>query len=175
MTVEEGAEVYKRILVAVDGSEPSARALEEALALASGRRRPVTALHAQEAPVLRAPAVPDAGPGRPSLKVIHVLDDALDQNELFAHGKAVLTHAVERAGEYGVTAESEMLPAEGRRISDVILKAAKGHGADLIVLGSHGSKGLRQVVVALLGSVAEEVIGNSMVPVMLPGRTPDEM
>lgn len=166
--------MYERILVPVDGSEPSARALEEALAIALGRRSaPAKAAAGAQAP--RAPASQDPGLERPSLKLIHVLDDALDQSELIARGNTLLARAVERAGSVGIAAESAMPPAAGHRIADVILEEAKSYGADLIVLGSHGNTGLRQAILAILGSVAEEVISKSPVPVLLPGRPPSEL
>ena len=149
--------MYERILVPVDGSEPSIRALEEALAMALGRRP-----HA-------ATGIPRTPAARAALKAIHVLDDALDQSELVAQGQAVLARSIARAAEVGIAPERAMPPAAGRLISDVILEEALHFGADLIVMGSHGHSGLRE---ALLGSVAKEVIRNSTVPVLLPGRPP---
>jgi nucleotide-binding universal stress UspA family protein len=59
---------------------------------------------------------------------------------------------VERANEAGIAAEIAMLPAAGRRIADVILEEARNYGADLIMPGSHGNTGLRQAILAMLGS-----------------------
>ena len=150
--------MFKRILVPVDGGEPSIRALEEALAMAIGRRSETIA----GASATRTPQA--------ALKIVHVLDDAFDQNELIERGNAILMRSVERAGEVGVAAESAMPRASGRLISDVILEEAKNYRADLIVLGSHGYTGMREALMTFLGTVAKEVIRNSTIPILLPGR-----
>jgi nucleotide-binding universal stress UspA family protein len=75
--------MYERILVPVDGSEPSVRALEEAVAMTLGHC-PAPASAAIRGPASEAAASHATGSHRPSLKVVHVLDDALDQSELIA-------------------------------------------------------------------------------------------
>lgn len=137
--------MYQRILVPVDGSEPSRQALGEALRLA--RRlgdRPVV-----------------------QVQVLHVLDDALDQTELVGHGNAVLAEAVEQGAAVAVSVLPLMKPAIDGSIAAAVLAEALAGGVDLIVIGTHGRKGLGR---AVLGSVAEEVIRDSPVPVLLPGR-----
>jgi hypothetical protein len=52
---------------------------------------------------------------------------------------------------------------EGRRPADVLCRAAADHGADLLVVGSHGRTGLERL---LLGSVAERVIRHAPCPVL---------
>lgn len=138
--------MYRRILVAVDESESSKRALDEALKLAS--REPL--------------AEPIA------ILLLHVLDDALDLSELIAFGNAALAEAGERAAVTGVTASSLMVRSAGAPIASTILREAATFSADLIVIGTHGLKGLRR---AIVGSIAEEVIRDSPLPVLLPGRT----
>ena len=97
-----------------------------------------------------------------------MLDDALDQSELIVEGNVALAAAADRAREAGVAAVPAMHPANGHTIASVILAQADSLLVDLIVLGTHGRTGLRR---AILGSVAEEVIRGSRVPVLLPGRS----
>lgn len=138
--------MYRRILVAVDESESSKRALDEALKLAS--REPL--------------AEPIA------ILLLHVLDDALDLSELIAVGNAALAEAGARATVTGVTVSSLMVRGAGAPIASTILREAAAFSADLIVIGTHGLKGLRR---AIVGSIADEVIRDSPLPVLLPGRT----
>lgn len=137
--------MYQRILVPVDGSEPSSRALNEALQLARGLGNGAVV----------------------QVQVLHVLDDALDQTELVGHGNAILAEAVVQGAAAAITVSPLMKPALDGSIAAAVLAEASAGGADLIVIGTHGRKGLGR---AVLGSVAEEVIRDSPVPVLLPVR-----
>jgi nucleotide-binding universal stress UspA family protein len=157
--------MYQRILVAVDGSEDATRALMQALvvcrlvrAAASGTSAEASGSAANDAAAIEPP----------SLRLLYVLDDALDTSELLAEGNAALGNGVELAWEGGVAAEHAVVPAAGRALATVILADARDFAADLIVLGTHGRKGLRR---AILGSVAEGVVRESHIPVLLPGRS----
>lgn len=156
--------MYHRILVPVDGSDDSTRALMQALALAKlAAAGTVGTAGTVAASAGQAPTAAQS----PALRLLHVLDDALDQSELVAQGNAALAAATGCARQAGIAAESAMLPAAGRSLAAVILADAKDFAADLVVIGTHGRKGLRR---AILGSVAEEVIRDSRIPVLLPGR-----
>lgn len=167
--------MYHRILVPIDGSEDATRALLQALVVCRLVRASVPGAPAGPAAssALSAsaaePSIKDAAAARPpSLRLVYVLDDALDQADLLAEGNAALATGAELAWEAGVAAEHAVVPATGRGLAAAILADARDFAADLIVLGTHGHKGLRR---ALLGSVAEGVIRDSPIPVLLPGRT----
>lgn len=145
--------MYVKILVAIDGSEIAQRALREALKL----------------------AVP--GPAR--LRILHVIDETplweypegLGVNyetvvEGFrATGREVLIAARETAHRAGVEAETALLELSGvGRVADVIVQDAKQWGAELIVIGTHGRRGVAHL---LLGSVAEGVSRGAPTPVLL--------
>lgn len=153
--------MYDRILVPVDGSEDATRALAQALLVCRLARNAAANETASAAP----PAA--AASRQPALRLLYVLDDALDQSDLLAEGNAALAAAADLAWEAGVAAEHAMVPAAGRALATAILADAEDFAADLIVLGTHGRKGLRR---AILGSVAEAVIRDSAIPVLLPGR-----
>lgn len=164
--------MYDRILVPVDGSEDATRALAQALVVCRLARN--AASTAADAPAQGSgPTAAAAGAGttaaarQPALRLLYVLDDALDPSDLLAEGNAALAAAAALAWEAGIAAEHAMVPAAGRALASTILADARDFAADLIVLGTHGRKGLRR---AILGSVAEAVIRDSPIPVLLPGR-----
>ena len=144
--------MYQRILIAVDGSELSNHALREAIALAQNQ-------HA-------------------ALRIVHVVDevtlnwegeyvDLLEIMESFREsGQRILENAQNIAREAGMEHEAKLLEIQtfGHRISDMILEEAKDWPADLIVVGTHGRRGLHDV---LLGSVSDGVAHRATVPVLL--------
>ena len=143
--------MYQRILVPVDGSATSERALQEAIKLADGKAQ------------LRLAHVTEE---------IYPLDtegyayiDHIALQEAVRHtGERVLAQAAEEAQRLGVTVETILLEAGGERIADVIEGEARNWPADLIVIGTHGRTGLSRL---LLGSVAEGVARGALVPVLL--------
>ena len=155
--------MYDRILVPVDGSEDATRALAQALLICRLSRNAAAAA-ADDAPVR---ASGPAAARQPARRERNGGDDALDQSDLLADGNAALAAAADLAWEAGIAAEHAMVPAAGRALATAILADAGDFAADLIVLGTHGRKGLRR---AILGSVAEAVIRDSPIPVLLPGR-----
>ncbi len=143
--------MYQRILVPIDGSDTSQRALEEALKLGDSATR---------------------------LRLVHVAEEiyALDADGYAYIDYAVLREAVRNSGERlleqaakkvqqaGGKVETALLETEGERIPSVIDAEAKAWRADVIVIGTHGRSGLSRL---LLGSVAEGVARVASVPVLL--------
>ena len=136
--------MYKHILIATDGSELATKGLEQGLRMAVAMEAKVTIVTATE-PWQSV----DAGQlwgGTPSL---------LDEYRTHARDSAakILSAAGERASALGVT-----YPAEA------ILEVAKERGADLIVMATHGRRGINRL---LLGSQANAVITHSTLPVLV--------
>ena len=77
---------------------------------------------------------------------------------------AVLSNAEGRVRERGLSAEAVLQECWGRRASDVIIEQAEQWPADLIVMGTHGRRGLHRLA---LGSDAEKVARGAPVPVLL--------
>ena len=145
---------YKRILVPVDGSATSNKGLDEAAKLARGSGSRVLLLHVVDD--LVAFSSPD-GAG------VNLVLDALR-----ASGKSVLAEAAERARRAKLKAESVLLENATGRVAEAIVDQAKRWRADLIVMGTHGRRGVNRL---LLGSSAELVVRNSAIPVLLiPGE-----
>jgi len=143
--------MYRRILVPVDGSLASNLGIREALKLASEQKAKLRLVHVVDELVVMSS--PDA---------IVPIDDVI--GALKSSGKKVLEKSkalIERAGG---TAETVLVERFGGRAADSIVAEAKKWRADLIVLGTHGRRGVRRMV---LGSDAEEVVRSSPVPVLL--------
>jgi len=150
--------LYKRILVPVDGSATSNAGLKEAARLAKNQHARLRLLHVIDEMIVFN--TPDGG-----INVEPILD-ALKRG-----GKRILNKAGNAAGALGVRPESELWESAGVRVAQVIVDRAKRWRADLIIMGTHGRRGVNRM---LLGSDAELVVRNSPVPVLLVhagGRT----
>jgi nucleotide-binding universal stress UspA family protein len=137
----------QRILVAVDFTETSDRAFDFALQLAEKFGASVIAMHAFEIPVI----------GFPDGALVATADIASRIQEAAKQG---LEAAVKSRQGRGAKIESVL--REGNAHEEV-RAVAEEMGADLIVIGTHGRKGLAR---ALLGSVAENVIRTVKIPVL---------
>ena len=143
--------MYQRILVPLDGSPTSERALQEAIKLADGKSK------------LRLIYVIEAT--YPLDAVAYTLiDHAALQEAVRKTGERALAKAAEKVQRSGMTAETELLDVPAERVSAVIDSDALNWKADLIVIGTHGRSGLNRL---LLGSVAEEVVRGTPLPVLL--------
>jgi nucleotide-binding universal stress UspA family protein len=79
-------------------------------------------------------------------------------------GKLILEKTLAVAREQGIQAESDLLETIGGRAADQIVEAASKWPADLIVMGTHGRRGFRRL---LMGSDAALVLHSSPVPVLM--------
>ncbi|MHB9021769.1 MAG: universal stress protein [Halothiobacillus sp.] len=143
--------MYQNMLVAVDGSHTSEIALKEAIKLCKELQGRLRILHAVEIQFNWEGAYTD-----PS-----ALWDAMIRD-----GEDVLRKAGATAADAGVPAETKLIKIEniGRRIQDVVEEEAHTWPADLIVIGTHGRRGINRI---FMGSVAEGVIRIATKPVLL--------
>lgn len=144
--------MFKKIMVAVDGSSTSELALETALNM-------VKELHSE-------------------LSIVYVVDEFVpvspdiafdfDKYEKFmrGEGKQILQKMAAKALVANVPAQTYLVEAteQATMVADKIIAFSKEHHMDLIVIGTHGRRGLKRV---LLGSVAENVARLAEVPVLL--------
>ncbi len=137
----------KKILVPIDFTETSERALDYAIDLAALTGGSVTVLHAYEIPLV----------GLPEGALIATADMA---GRLLEASRAGLEKAVESRRGKKVDLKSVLVQDPPR---EAILRVADEIDADLIVIGTHGRRGLAR---ALLGSVAENVIRTATRPVL---------
>lgn len=143
--------MYKRIAVALDGSETARRGLDAAIGLAREGNGRLLLLHVTEEPI------PLAINGDWTLPLLPL--EAYRQA-----GARLLEDAQATCHAAGVTAETRLLEAAGRRIGPLVSETAAQWQADLIVTGTHGRRGLDRL---LLGSVAEGIVRTSRTPVLL--------
>lgn len=134
----------ERILVAVDGSTPGQAALEAAMRVARRDGARLRVLHVVEWPE----AWPEAAYDRVLLDL-----EAMRRAHLEA-GQAIADRAAGHARQTGLEVETRCRERGGRRVSEVIAEEAGRWQADLVVVGTHGRRGIERLV---LGSVAEGV------------------
>lgn len=144
--------MYERILVAVDGGDSADLAMTQAIGMAR-------AFHAD-------------------IKLLYVVDDseffdtagmadtAMVLSQLVQGGERALDLAAERCSQAGVTCIKELVerPLGRGNISETIVERADTWPADLIVMGTHGRRGVRRVI---MGSVSEGVVAQTSKPVLL--------
>ncbi|HEX7055418.1 MAG TPA: universal stress protein [Burkholderiales bacterium] len=148
---------YKRILVPVDGSATSKAGLREAIGIAKGQKASLQLVHVVD---YHAVAMSGLDAGAYLDRLIDGLTDS---------GKRILQRAEEQVRKSGVPVTSVLLESPAGPAADAIVRQAKKAKADLIVIGTHGRRGVRRL---LMGSDAEQVVRNAPVPVMLV-RAPD--
>ncbi|AMN46358.1 hypothetical protein ACG33_04400 [Steroidobacter denitrificans] len=149
--------MYKKILAPIDGSPTSARGLEEAIKLAKGTGGTLRLVHVVNEFVM------DSAYAFPQYyeQVIAAMRKS---------GADLLAEAVAAVRKQGVECDSQLMETVGGRAADAIVAEARRWPADLIVLGTHGRRGLRRLA---LGSDAEMVLRSSPVPVLLVRETPE--
>lgn len=140
-------QLSKTILVATDFSETSDRALDYAIDLAKLLGSSVTVLHAYELPVY----------GFPDGALVATVEIA---TRIMNAAQSALAQTCEARANKGVKLDSML--RQGVAFEE-IHSVAEEINADLIVIGTHGRKGLAR---ALLGSVAEKVIRTATRPVL---------
>lgn len=149
--------MYNRILVPVDGSPTSERALSEAIRLAKLCSGTIRLLHVVD------PITHVTGFERPDIYASRIRPALLDA------GAQLLAKASERVAAAGVPADTALHESISERVSEIVVEQARAWGAELIVIGTHGRRGIDRV---LLGSDAEMVVRTSPVPVLLVRSQP---
>ena len=143
--------MYKRIVVPVDGSETAQKALVTALQMARESSGCVHLVHVVEG---LTPMTADPY-GAYSGDVIEVMRQS---------GRKILDDALALARAEGVQADTQLFDNFGERLAEVVADSATRFNADLMVVGTHGRRGLGRV---LMGSGAEQIIRLSPVPVLV--------
>lgn len=148
--------MFRRILVPIDGSPTSNRGLEEAIGLATEQKAKICLLYVVDELMVTAG----------SDGMIYMPPSYIDEflQALHAEGKKLLARAEARVRKHGIEVEVVLLETLGRRVAEMIIKQAKKWRADVIVLGTHGRRGLSRLV---MGSDAEMVLRETPVPVLL--------
>lgn len=141
--------MYQRILVPVDGSETSNRGLDEAIQLAGLTGGRIRLVHGIDSLIF------STGLDLANGDLVGVLVDS---------GAQILCEAKARVEASGLAVDTYFPETLGGRICDMVVEQAKLWHADLIVIGTHGRRGVGRV---LMGSDAEQIVRAAPVPVLL--------
>ena len=148
--------MYANILLSTDGSDVAKRGVTHGIALAKALNAKVTVVTVTE------PLPIDYGSGHASGWVPS--QEEFDRFDLAnkEHAGRLLDEARAMAEQTGISAE--LLHVPNAHPATAIIETAKSKGCDLIVMASHGRRGLRKL---LLGSQTSEVLVNGSVPVLV--------
>lgn len=148
--------MYKHILISTDGSEVAQKGLDHGLSLAKEIGAKVSVITVTESFPVYASAGAGVGAG---WVPVEMADYNTVQDE-FTNG--VFARAKQAAEQHGVAIET--IHIRNAQPAEAILETAKTQGCDLIVMASHGRRGLGRL---LLGSQTSEVVTRSPVPVLV--------
>jgi nucleotide-binding universal stress UspA family protein len=145
--------MYQRILVATDGSPLSKKAVKSAIALAAQNKAELVALTV----VPRYPtSYLDGAMAFPPEDIARIEKQWADSS------KVMLDAIATRAGTSGVKVKAVTMNSD--LVAESIVAAARKHKVDLIVMASHGRKGIKRL---LLGSETQHVLTHSDLPVLV--------
>ena len=145
--------MYQRILVATDGSTLSKKAVSSAIALAALTGAELVALKV----IARYPQSYFEG----SL-ALQAEEISRVEKQWAADGQTVVDAVQKSATSKGVKARGITMKSD--LVAEAIIAAAKKHKCDLIVMASHGRRGIKRL---LLGSETQQVLTHSHVPVLV--------
>ncbi len=142
--------MFTHILVPVDGSDAALEALAKAAQLAKTFGSALSAVYVID-------PYPFTGVGT---------DLAYGQEHYLAAASGEADAALRAAAEAGAAlgVAPETMVVEGHAVHRGIVETAENIGADLVVMGSHGRRGLEKLV---LGSVTQRVLGDVRIPVLV--------
>lgn len=156
--------MYQRILVPINVEESCESVFKEALALATALKACVCVLHIVDASQFAEDPV----------ALAHELRLGDVEREHDARHVELRRSLDAQAGVFlaaGIETDVRLVEKFGGKISEAILKAATDWEADLIVMATHGRSGLRHL---LMGSVAEGVVHQARIPVLLVHDSSEE-
>ena len=143
---------FGKVIVAFDGSKDSVKAVHLAASIATIYGSSLTLVHVYPSPAIGFSAasgmpIPDYGE----------LEEASK-----AAGREILDRGVQAAKELGVEAHGELIEAPS--VVEAIVSFAAAQKADLIVVGTRGMTGFKQLI---LGSVSSGVVSHASCPVLV--------
>ena len=154
--------MYKRIMVAVDESFMTSQVMEAAIELAKATGAQVAICHAIDETILA------------QREVAMMLPNSVGKTEarMRLGAQGFLDRLLETARAAGVEADIKLVESEQKHVSDMLIDAAGEWQADLLVVGTHGRRGIERFFV---GSVAERLVRKGQTSLLLVrGEDPDE-
>jgi nucleotide-binding universal stress UspA family protein len=153
--------IYRNILIATDGSALSDKSVSTGVALAKHLGATVTVVHVTEPWATDFPP----GPTKEPFWVKELTEDPLwvkYNDACAARAATILDAAAQRAGDVGVACNVRHVP--NSYPADGILEAADACGCDLIIMSSHGRRGIARFV---MGSQTQELLVRTKLPVLI--------
>lgn len=150
--------MYQHILVPIDGSATAETGLSEAIRLAADQKAGLRLLYViDDFPLL--------------VELASVTSFETSMQDLRNYGHRLLAGAAKLASDANVRAEEVLREVAQGRIADIVVDEARKGGCDLIVMGTHGRRGISRMA---LGSDADLVVRTSPVPVLLVRASQDD-
>lgn len=153
--------MYKRIMVAVDESFMTSQVMEAAIELAKATGAQVAICHAIDETILA------------QREVAMMLPNSVGKTEarMRLGAEGFLDRLLQTVRSAGVEAEIKLVESEQKHVSDMLIEAAAEWQADLLVVGTHGRRGIERYFV---GSAAERLVRKAQVSLLLVrGEEPD--
>ncbi|MEF8720838.1 MAG: universal stress protein [Candidatus Accumulibacter necessarius] len=154
--------MYKRIMVAVDESFMTSQVMKAAVELARSTGAQMAICHAVDETILA------------QREVAMMLPNSVGKTEarMRLGAQGLLGRLAETARAAGIEVEIRLVESEQKHVSDMLIDAATEWQADLLIVGTHGRRGIERFFV---GSVAERLVRKSQVSLLLVrGQEPDE-
>jgi nucleotide-binding universal stress UspA family protein len=153
--------LFNKILVPLDGSEHSLRALEIAIQIAKKFDGKITLIHVYSVSV-RPVIVPEPSTLTPGIPIMAPTEYSRVAEAVREAGARILANGKEKAKAEGVE-EVETMLKEGHVVQEIV-KAAEEGKFDLIVMGARGISKIKELI---LGSVSDGVVRNAPCPVLI--------
>jgi nucleotide-binding universal stress UspA family protein len=147
--------MYANLLLSTDGSDVARKGVKHGMALAKALNAKATIITVTE------PPWPDYGSGHGGWIPPQEMFESFEAAQKERAGE-VLDEARVMAEQIGIAVE--LLHVPNARPATAIIETAKSNGCDLIVMASHGRRGLRKL---WLGSQTSEVLADGSVPVLV--------
>ena len=153
--------LFEKILVPLDGSENSEKALEKAVQIAKRFGGKLTLLHAYLASVQPVMMPEPTGLSSPIVPVLTAAEVSRVVDAARSAGKRILEDGAAKALSDGV--QVEKLLVEGHAVREIVRTAKEGR-YDLVVIGARGMSRIKEL---FLGSVTDGVVHHALCPVLV--------
>ncbi len=153
--------MFENILVPLDGSENSAKALENAIQIAKRFGGKLTLFHAYVASVQPVMLPEPAALGAPMIPVLTAAEISRVADVAKNAGSRIVDDGKAKASSEGV--EAEVLLVEGHAVQEIVRAAEEGK-YDLVVVGARGVSRIKEL---FLGSVTDGVVHHAKCPVLV--------
>ncbi|MBX3679357.1 universal stress protein [Cognatazoarcus halotolerans] len=144
--------MYQHILISVDDSHTSGKALEKAIEICKGSAATLEIVHAVDESIFA------------HIRETTLIDKGAALKAVMLEGEETLAKAVKVATDAGLSPKSQLLSSNTLHAADQVAAHVAKSDADLLIVGSHGRRGIQRM---LLGSVAEKLLRKVEISVLV--------